>query len=50
MALLDGSQRATTPAQRRKARTKSAEKAAEKGQGWEDEQRLRDIRRNRHRS
>lgn len=35
MALLDGSQRATTPAQRRKARTKSAEKAAAKGQGWE---------------
>lgn len=35
MALLDGSQRATTPAQRRKARTKTAEKAAKRGQGWE---------------
>ncbi|MEU5838799.1 hypothetical protein ABZ820_34760 [Streptomyces diacarni] len=50
MALLDGSQRATTPAQRRRARTKSAAKAAGEGQAWEDAQRHADIRRNRWRS
>ncbi|MFI8853660.1 hypothetical protein ACIGW3_26190 [Streptomyces sp. NPDC053499] len=35
LAILDGTQRATTPKQRQRARTKSAAKAAAKGQKWE---------------